>query len=175
MDITDKAKKGFGVRVYPSGVRVFIFKYKIDGVQKLLNLGEYPSTTLKSAREEFEKQFTRVRDLRNGKSDGADPVKEIKLQAERRIKEDAEHKQAPTVAGLVKDFIEKHSKKKNRNWKDIERMLNKEVVSEWGKRKAKDISKRDVNILLEKIVDRGSQGIRNYYQKSILSKIIFSK
>lgn len=52
---------------------------------------------MKSAREEFEKQFTRVRDLRNGKSDGADPVKEIKLQAERRIKEDAEHKQAPTI------------------------------------------------------------------------------
>lgn len=174
MDITDKAKKGFGVRVYPSGVRVFIFKYKIDGVQKLLNLGEYPSTTLKSAREEFEKQFTRVRDLRNGKSDGADPVKEIKLQAERRIKEDAEHKQAPTVAGLVKDFIEKHSKKKNRNWKDIERMLNKEVVSEWGKRKAKDISKRDVNILLEKIVDRGSPATSNQVLKHVRKMFNFA-
>lgn len=165
MDTTDKAKKGFGVRVYPSGVKVFVFRYKVDGVQKLLNLGEYPSTTLKDARDEFTKQFTKVKDLRNGKADGADPVKEIKLKAERRIKEDAEHKQAPTVSGLIKEYIEKHAQKKNRNWKDIERMLNKEVAPEWGKRKAKDITKRDVNLLLEKIIDRGSPATSNQVLK----------
>lgn len=165
MDTTDTTKKGFGVRVYPSGVKVFVFRYKIDGKQKLLNLGEYPSTALKDARDEFTKQFSKVKDLRNGKADGADPVKEIKLKAERRIKEDAEHRQAPTVAGLIKDYIEKHAQKKNRNWKDIERMLNKEVAPEWGKRKAKDITKRDVNLLLEKIIDRGSPATSNQVLK----------
>lgn len=165
MDTTDKTKKGFGVRVYPSGVKVFVFRYKVDGVQKLLNLGEYPSTTLKDARDEFTKQFSKVKDLRNGKADGADPVKEIKLKAERRIMEDAEHRLAPTVAGLVKEYIEKYAQKKNRNWKDIQRMLNKEVVSVWGKRKAKDITKRDVNLLLEQIIDRGSPATSNQVLK----------
>jgi len=92
-------------------------------------------------------------------------VKEIKLKAERRITEAAEHNLSPTVAELVKEYIEKHAKKKNRNWKDNERLLNKEIVPEWGKRKAKDITKRDVNLLLEKIVDRGSPATSNQVLK----------
>jgi integrase len=120
---------------------------------------------LKAARDEFEKQFSKVKDLRNGKTDGVDPVKEIKLKAERRITEAAEHNLSPTVAELVKEYIEKHAKKKNRNWKDNERLLNKEIVPEWGKRKAKDITKRDVNLLLEKIVDRGSPATSNQVLK----------
>ena len=158
-------EKGFGVLVYPSGTKTFIFKYKIDGVQKLLTLGEYPATSLKDARNEYVKSLSKVKDLRKGKADGVDPVKEIKLKAERRIQEDAEHRQSLTVTKLVKEYIEKYAKKKNRNWKDNERMLNKEVVPEWGTRKAKDITKRDVNLLLEKIVDRGSPATSNQVLK----------
>ena len=34
-----EGEKGFGVFVHPSGTKTFIFKYKIDGVQKLLLIG----------------------------------------------------------------------------------------------------------------------------------------
>jgi integrase len=160
-------EKGFGVLVYPSGTKTFIYKYKVDGVQKLLTLGEYPTTSLKDARTEYLKQSTKVHDLRRGKADGADPVKEIKLKAARRIEEDAEHKKALTVSKLITEYIIRYAKIENRNWKDNERLLNKEVVPEWGKRKAKDITKRDVNLLLQSIVERGSPATSNQVLKIV--------
>ncbi|MDD2851856.1 MAG: site-specific integrase [Desulfuromonadaceae bacterium] len=167
----NKTEKGFGVLVYPSGTKTFIFKYKLDGVQKLLTLGEYSAKatgtgiSLKDARAEYLKQSTKVHDLRKGKADGVDPVKEIKLKAERRIEEDAEHKKALTVSKLITEYITRYAKIENRNWKDNERLLNKEVLPEWGKRKAKDITKRDVNLLLQSIVDRGSPATSNQILK----------
>lgn len=168
MDTTDKAKKGFGVRVYPSGVKVFVFRYKVDGVQKLLNLGEYPSTFLKDAREEYSKASSKVKDLLKGKADGADPVKEIKLKAERRISEQAAQDAAPTVKTLATDYINKYAKVNKKSWLEDQRILEKEILGmkakgqkqagavDWSKRKAADIKKRDVVVLLDKIVDRGS-------------------
>ncbi len=156
-----EGETGFGIRVYPSGIKVFIFKYKVDGVQKLLTLGEYPTMSLKDARDEYLKASLQVKDLRRGKADGADPVKEIKLKAERRIVADAEHKRNPTVAGLVIEYIEKHAKVKKRSWKKDEAILNRDVIPAWGKRKAKDVVKRDVTLLMESIVDRGAPIMAN--------------
>ncbi|MBV5329709.1 MAG: site-specific integrase, partial [Chlorobium sp.] len=48
-----------------------------------------------------------------------------------------------------------------RSWRKDERILNYDVVPAWGNRKAEDIAKRDVVVLLEKIVDRGSPAIAN--------------
>lgn len=156
-----KSEKGFGVLVYPSGTKTFIFKYKLDGVQKLLTLGEYPTTSLKDARIEYLKQSTKVHDLRRGKADGADPVKEIKLKAEQRIAEDAEHKRHSTLANLVTEYITRHAMVKKRSWKKDEQILNRDVVPVWGKRKAKDITKRDVIVLMDSIVDRGAPIMAN--------------
>lgn len=43
-----------------------------------------------------------------------------------------------------------------RSWKEDQRLLNRDVKQAWGKRKAKDITKRDVVLLLEEIVKRGA-------------------
>jgi len=142
---------GFTVRVMPSGVKTWLYAYNFEGKRREMNLGGYPEVTLETARGRFE-------DARKKLKNGIDPMAE-KEQAE------DERRKAPTVAELVKEYIERHAQKKNRNWKDNERMLNKEVVQEWGKRKAKDISKRDVNLLLEKIVDRGSPATSNQVLK----------
>ena len=37
-----------------------------------------------------------------------------------------------------------------------ERLLNQDVIPAWGKRKAKSITRRDVILLLDEIVDRGA-------------------
>lgn len=159
----NKTEKGYGILVYPSGTKTFIFKYKIDGVQKLLTLGEYSTTgmSLKDARDEYLKASSQVKDLRKGRSDGADPVKEVKLKAERRITEEAESKRNPTLAGLVTDYIEKHAMVKKRSWKKDQAILNRDVVPAWGKRKAKDITKRDVVLLMDEIIGRGAPIMAN--------------
>ena len=101
------------------------------------------------------------KDLRRGKADGTGPVKEVKQKAERRIKEDAEHKKNPTDAGLGAEYIDRHAKVKKRSWKKDEAMLNRDVIPVWGKRNAKDISKRDVTLLLDSILDRGAAIMAN--------------
>jgi integrase len=85
-----------------------------------------------------------------------------------------------TISELCKEYIEKHAMKFKRSWQEDERILHKEVLNEekkkgsivwskrkvngsvdWGKIKAADITKRDVVLLLEKIMERGSPGMSN--------------
>ena len=52
-------------------------------------------------------------------------------------------------------------KVKKRSWAKDEAILNRDVIPAWGKRKAKDITKRDVNLVREGIVDRGAPIMAN--------------
>jgi integrase len=153
--------KGFGVRVLPSGHKIWIFTYTFDGKRRQMNLGSYPDLSLADARSAYSAAYSILHDKHNPR----DPQTERDQKHDVARQQREEHRQAPTVSGLIKEYIEKHAQKKNRNWQDIQRMLNKEVASEWGNRKAKDITKRDVNLLLEKIIDRGSPATSNQVLK----------
>lgn len=170
-EYTLREKGGFGVRVHPSGRKVFFYLYRIDGTRRFLNLGEYHDKehpngiTLALARERYLIERGKVTALKAGRAEGADPVKEIKEKQERRINAELERHKAPTVKDLCEEYIERHAKKFKRSWKDDERLLNKEIVPLWGKRKAADINKRDVTLLLENIVDRGTPAMSNQVLK----------
>ena len=116
-----------------------------------LNLGNYPEVSLETARGKFE-------DSRKKAKNGIDPILEKEVAV-------AEQLQAPTVHELIKEFIKRHAKPKTRNWQDTERMLNKQLDPSWGKRKVKDITKRDVSVLLDTIVDHGSPATSNQLLK----------
>ena len=116
-----------------------------------MNLGTYPEVTLETARTRFE-------DARRKVKNGIDPMAE---QEEAKVA----RRKAPTVADLIEEYIEKHAKIHKRSWQDDERLLNKEILSVWGKRKASDITKRDVTLLLESIIDRGSPAMSNQVLK----------
>jgi len=57
---------GFGVRVLPSGLRIFIFIYTLAGKRRQMNLGDYPDISLADARG-------RLIDVRKAFKDGKDP------------------------------------------------------------------------------------------------------
>jgi integrase len=152
---------GFGIRVYPSGCKTFFYQYKVDGQRRFMTLGDYPATSLKKARDMYKAEMSKVKALRRGSKDGIDPVLENRKERERRIAKDAEHRNAPTVANLVQEFIEKHCMNNKKSWKEDKRCLEKEVIPLWGSCKAKDITKRDVVLLLEGIVKRGSPVMAN--------------
>jgi len=156
---------GFGIRVYPSGSKAFFYQYKVDGQRRFMTIGDYPVTSLKTAREAFQAEAAKVKALRRGSKDGIDPVMENKRERERRIAEMAEHRKAHTVADLVKEYIEKHAFKFKRSWKEDKRLLDVEIVPVWGKRKVTEISKRDITLLLERIVDRGTPAMSNQVLK----------
>lgn len=138
---------GFTIRVMPSGVKTWLYIYSIDGKRRELNLGGYPDVTLETARGRFETARKKVKN-------GIDPISEMELAQDERRK-------APTVSDLVNEYIEKHAIKNKKSWAEDKRCLEKEVIPLWGKRKARDITKRDVVLLLEGIVSRGSPVMAN--------------
>ena len=56
----------------------------------------------------------------------------------------------------MNEYIEKWAKPRKRTWEEDARMLSKDVVPPLGKRKAKDIKRRDIVLLIDEIVERGS-------------------
>ena len=80
--------------VTPTGGRLWRFRYRLGGVEKLLTLGAYPDVTLTRAREERD-------DARKWVADGVDPS--AKRQAER-----ATH--AETFEAIAREWLELQSK-----------------------------------------------------------------
>ncbi len=188
LELTDKTydcmaekEPGFGIRVHPSGTMSFFYQYKIDGQRRFMTLGNYLAsskkageTSLKKARELYQAELAKVKALRRGSADGADPVLEKKKKKSQRIADEAAQAQALTITKLVTEYVEKHAKKFKRSWKEDERLLNKEVVPLWGKRKAADITKRDMTLLLENIVDRGTPAMSNQVLKVVRKMFNFA-
>jgi len=139
--------EGFGIRVTPGGVKTWFYIYRFEGKRRFLNLGHYPAVSLADARIKYRSALKLV-------EAGKDP---LSLAGEER----EERRKAPTVADLVDEYIEKHAKNNKKSWAEDKRCLEKEVLPLWGARKAKDITKRDVVLLLEGIVKRGSPVMAN--------------
>lgn len=175
-EYTRREKGGFGVRVHPSGKIIFFYLFRIDGQRRFFNLGTYKTKenpdgiSLKEARDEYEIQRAKVKALKQGRADGSDPVEEKKAAQSKR----ETHRDAKTIKDLVLEYIEKHAQKFKRSWQEDERLLNREVIPAWGKLKAADITKRDVTLLLESIVDRGSPAMSNQVLKIIRKMFNFA-
>lgn len=56
-----------------------------------------------------------------------------------------------TVAKLIDRYIHEHAKQKKRSWKEDESRLDKHVRPIWGERKAKSISRADVDALVSPV------------------------
>jgi len=133
---------GFGVRVTPRGVKSFVYLYRFEGKARRLTLGTYPTMTLADAHKAHAEAVKKL-------EQGIDPG--IETVAERE-----EERKAPTVAALADEYIEKWAKPRKRSWREDERILKKDVLPEWGRRKAREITRRDAIRLLDGIVDRGA-------------------
>lgn len=162
-EYTKREKGGFGVRVLPSGRKVFFYLYRVDGQRRFLNLGTYKDEkhpdgiTFKAAHDEYEMERAKVKALKAGRSEGVDPVQ---VKQEKRLQRE-EEREAHTVKELIEEYLKRHAQKFKRSWKEDERILNRNVLPLWGSRKAASISKRNINLLLEGIVDRGAPSMAN--------------
>lgn len=141
-DIREKSGDGFGMRVATSGEKSWIFFYSFEGRKRRMTLGSYPALTLADARK---KHRDALRLLEKGKDPGLEKQSQ-KIDARLSL----------TVEDLITEYIEKWAKPRKRSWEADKRLLNKDVKSIWGKRKAKDITRREVILLLDKIKDRGA-------------------
>lgn len=132
-DYTDG--NGFYVRVFPSGKKVFWFRYKLNKKGKRLTLGEYPGLTLKKAREIYQKAY----DI---KSKGKDPA--IHMQTSEKN----------TFKALSDKFVERRSSIKSDGGTEDKRVLDKDILPIIGHMRAGDITKEEVEVILNKIMAR---------------------
>jgi len=140
-----ESRPGFAIRVSPRGKKTFIFIYTLNGVKHRLTLGvfgDHPAMSLSEAHSKYEVARRKV-------EKGIDPAAE-KLEAELAEKE------ADTVNQLAAEYLEKWAKPRKRSWEEDQRILEKDILPTIGNKKAKDVTRRDVIHLLDKIAARGA-------------------
>ncbi|MEM7481064.1 MAG: tyrosine-type recombinase/integrase [Acidobacteriota bacterium] len=143
VDYWDESLPGFGVRVSPSGRKSFVVMYYAASGKRRMTLGPYPALGLADARQ-------RAKAVLYDVALGNDP--HLQKQAERH---------AETFDELAAEFLERHSKPKKRSWQEDERLIEKELKPHWKGRKARDIGRRDVILVLDRIAERGAPIMAN--------------
>ena len=146
--IFEHGGRGFGLRIEPSGRKSFFLEYRFGEAEerrnRVLTIGKYPTVSLTEARSIASQSLSQI-------EQDMDP-------ATQRLTKTIADRNALTVGDLVEEYIEKWAKvkKKERSWKEDERLLNKDILPVFGRKKAKDIRRRDIVLLLDAIVERGA-------------------
>lgn len=142
--VRDDSCRGFTLTVSTAGSKVWQYVYHFEGKKRYLNLGHYPATSLADARKKYDTAKTLL-------DTGVDPT-------EARDESDDQRRRMPTVDEMFEIYMQRYARKnkKERTWKEDERVFKKDVLPIWGSRKIDGVSKRDVSELLNRIIDRGS-------------------
>lgn len=164
---------GLALWVAPSGRRSWVYTYKLpDGSSGFTKtrwvLGEYPSTGLAEARLLHDEARKKVR---NGIDPKAEHSREVMKEAARREAERrrAERREA-TMEGLCSLYIEIYAKPNKRSWGEDDRQLKLDVIPAWKGRPPTEITRRDVQSLLDDIAARGAPVSANR-MKALLSRL----
>jgi integrase len=146
-DVTDPGRRGFQVRVFPSGQKSFQFRYHHHGITRRLTLGPYPAVALAEAHFAHAEAVKLL-------SLGRDPFT-IRLSAREQ------DTSAGTVGELAEEFVQRYVLRQHKHPEQVQQMLDANVLLHWRRRRAQDITPRDVTLLLDRIVDRGSPIMAN--------------
>jgi integrase len=138
IDVRDGGQLGLVLTVLPSGRKQFSVRYRFQGKQRRLLLGEYPAVTLAVARK-------RARSAQSAIDDGRDLAGE--RQAAKAVRTD-------TVGTLAEDYLKKHALKFKRSAAEDKRILDVEVLPRWRDRSVRELTRRDVRALVERIAER---------------------
>lgn len=141
---------GFGMRVLPSGLKIWIYTYTLGGRRRQLNLGHYPHASLADARRKY-------LDAAGLVANGIDP------QAGPEPSQPDPEPEEMTVQKLAETWLSEWSKHHHSTrWHyNMDRALENDVISAWGSRLAKDIRRRDAVLLLETVAKRAPGQARN--------------
>jgi integrase len=139
-EIADRHMPGLYLVLQPSGAKSWAVRYRHAGTPRKHTLGSYPAIDLKSARHLASRALRTV-------AEGRDPGHEK-----------TQERAAPnSVATVAAQFIERHCKRSNRprTARETQRLLDLHVLPRWRGRLMRDITRRDVLDLLDRVVDTG--------------------
>ena len=129
----DEALECFGLRVHPSGRRVYVCAYRVNQRKRLATLGRADALSLDQARK---KAMTYLGKAANHEDPQADSD---------------EQRQSKTVAELVSAYVENHAKKKKITWKEDESALQRRILPTLGTRLAASLVSADIEAIHSEI------------------------
>ncbi|MDP3871037.1 MAG: tyrosine-type recombinase/integrase [Methyloversatilis sp.] len=135
---------GLYLRVEPTGRKVFYARSMLAKKVRMYRLGEYPAElSLAEARTANAAHRAEVAKARAG--DGPDPASARK-----------ERKQATTLAAFAEDVYLPWAERKKRSWLEDQRILSRDVLPFLGSLRVRDIDRKHVASVVERIERRGS-------------------
>ena len=143
---TFKDSTGLYLRVGAAGGRSYYARYRWGKRERWMKLGNYPDMPLTDARAKLSKVMQSVKQAREG--DAPDP-------AAAKAVERAERLAAPTVEQFVQEYIDRYAKVHKKSWKEDERQLDLDVVPVIGGLKVRDVAKRHILAIMDRIEKRG--------------------
>jgi integrase len=136
---------GLYLLVKSSGGKLWRLKYRFQGKDCLLSLGEYPTVSLAMAREKRDEMKTSL-------AGGTDPSFQRKL--EKTFQTDGDPR---TFEFVAREWFEKHSPSMAKSHSSrIIRRLEKDVFPWLGKKLVTEITPPEILIVLRRIEDRGA-------------------
>ncbi|MGD9107592.1 MAG: tyrosine-type recombinase/integrase [Gammaproteobacteria bacterium] len=141
-DVREGNGNGFVIRCAPSGNKSWVYFYCFEGKKRRMTLGNYPALSLAEARKKHHQALTSL-------AKGIDPATDA-------IRKKNKARSAQTVNDLIDEYLEKWAKPRKRSWQEDERMLKKDIAPVIGRKKVKDITRRDIILILDGVLERGS-------------------
>lgn len=147
-------QQGFSVLKLPSGELQFRFTYFFSGQRRRLSLGMFDRDgrdgrlTLAAAGERYDEARALLRD-------GLDPKAQRDAARTENERVALEEKRAPTFAAVFAEYNERELSSK-RTGADLKRLIERNALPVLGPRKVKDVTRREVVLLLNGIRDAGS-------------------
>ena len=130
---------GLYIRIMPTGRKSWVFRYNFEGTPRRMTLGSYPALTLAEARE---KHAQAVQEVQKGIDPGA-----------KALMEKAKRKAAPTFKDLLEEFWTLELSLQT-SGKERKRLIEKDALKPWEKRKVASITRRDAVLLLDGVRKR---------------------
>ena len=146
-EVWEDGRTGLGLRVSPAGRKSWLYMYRHGGKPRRMTIGIYPALGLADAHIAHAAAKAKL-------AVGIDPGLE-------HIESRRTARNAATVEGLIDEYLKRHARPNKKSSGADERLFKKDVLPVWGRRKAASITRRDVIVLLDRIVDRGSGVMAN--------------
>lgn len=134
-EIYDTKVSGLAIRIYPSGSKSFVYRFKFNGKSKRYTIGKHPKLTTSKARELAKDLYAKVRL-------GINPITEKKTKIEKQ--------KSPSFRKLKNEYIAKHiPTMKESTATEFKRIIKKELNSLFSY-KLNQISKKQILKILDK-------------------------
>lgn len=131
---------GFGILIYPTGTKSWIYRYKINNKKDTIIFGHYPEMTLSDAR----KRFHELREIRRS---GTNPKTLIQQE---------QNQEKNTVKKLFMSWYVNYVEKNRKKPLQIKQQIEADIIPLLGDMELEKVKPMDITRALDNIVHRGA-------------------